>query len=386
MNEREDIKAYLDGELTPEQSAVVERLLAEDPDAAAEAESFRAISQSLAALARSHQPVGLDVAVDRIVRRRMPLWPVLGTCAAVVLLGLVGPRVAGDFLPFSAAEVAAPVPLSGPAEEAPVFAERLRQDHEAESAARAAVTESLKTTRPEAGSGLPRVPDATPPVLNARREVIRNGDLAVKVKDASNALAELLRSTEALGGFVESSSLIVNQEKPVATARLRVPSERFEAAVSMIRGLGTVERESVTGEDVTAQVADYDARARVLANEEQALIEMLRATRDPASKLEVRRRLTTVRAELESFNSQLKALRNLSSLSTIAVELKQDLGAGDGLAAEDWLGKTTAVALSVLTAVGKVVAQGLVFLVVLSPLWVPLAFALRWYQRRQARP
>lgn len=231
-----------------------------------------------------------------------------------------------------------------------------------------------------------KAPDSSPPVLNAQRDVIRNADVSVTVQNASSALAELLRSTEALGGYFEQSSLTVDQENPVANATLRVPSERFEAAVSMVRGLGTVLRENISGQDVTAQIVDYGARARVLANEEQSLIAMLREARSTGAILEIRQRLGQVRAELESYNSQLKSLQNLSSLSTITVELRQDLNAGSELAPEDWFGKTMAVAVSSLSAVTKIVVQGLIYVVVLAPVWIPLALLGRWAMKRQTKP
>lgn len=395
MNEREDIKAYLDGELTPEQAALVERLLAEDPSAANEAEQFRQIGESVRALARAHQPRGLDHAVAKVARPRRLLFPVAGAVAAVVLLGIVGPKITGNGLvPAADAGVAAtPAPDSedSATESLRDGSSLTKEDkREAPNSSRAAPSgEEAMAGIPASDSqpGRPfKAPDSSPPVLNAQRDVIRNADVSVTVQNASSALAELLRSTEALGGYFEQSSLTVDQENPVANATLRVPSERFEAAVSMVRGLGTVLRENISGQDVTAQIVDYGARARVLANEEQSLIAMLREARSTGAILEIRQRLGQVRAELESYNSQLKSLQNLSSLSTITVELRQDLNAGSELAPEDWFGKTMAVAVSSLSAVTKIVVQGLIYVVVLAPVWIPLALLGRWAMKRQTKP
>ncbi|MCC6403724.1 MAG: DUF4349 domain-containing protein [Fimbriimonadaceae bacterium] len=398
MNAREDIKAYLDGELTPDQAAVVERLLASDSDAQAEAQKFREIGESLRSLARGSAARGLEETIARVTKPKRVLWPVAGAVAAVALLGILGPKLTGqpEFFGESGGSLSVSRIFSKESSAEPSMADKITAQSVLERAG-SVETKSRSPLPSNANSDKERAelrssvtgngrPDEPPPILGGQRDIIRNADLAVNVKDAPSALAELLRSTEALGGYFENSNLVVDQERPVATATLRIPSERFEAAVSMIRGLGSILRVNIAGQDVTAQIVDYGARARVLANEEQSLISMLRSARSTGAILEIRQRLAQVRAQLESYNDQLKTLQELSSLSTISVELRQDLKAGDGMDPEDWFGKTMAVAVSALASVAKVVVQGLVYVVILSPIWLPVALIGRWYARRQPKP
>lgn len=399
MNPREDIKAFLDGELTPDQAAVVERLLADDGEAQAEAQKFREIGESLRSLARASAPRGLEETIARVTKPKRVLWPVAGAVAAVALLGILGPQLTGQPRTFGESGGLQSQNQVRPKES--VSAQAIEERSRARSAGLSSSPTTSFTPDTKARREIPSMAnkaelrssvqgtartDEPPPILGGERDVIRNADLSVNVKDAPSALAELLRSTEALGGYFENSNLVVDREHPVATATLRIPSERFEAAVSMIRGLGTILRENIAGQDVTAQIVDHGARARVLANEEQSLISMLRNAKDTGAILEIRQRLAQVRAQLESYNDQLKTLQKLSSLSTISVELRQDLKAGDGIAPEDWFGKTMAVAVSALASVAKVVAQGLVYFVILSPIWLPVVLIGRWYAKRQPKP
>jgi len=70
--ENELLSAYLDGELTAEEQAQVERLLAADPEARQLVDELRALSASVKALPR--HPIGRDVSEEVIsrARRRMP--------------------------------------------------------------------------------------------------------------------------------------------------------------------------------------------------------------------------------------------------------------------------------------------------------------------------
>ena len=43
---------------------------------------------------------------------------------------------------------------------------------------------------------------------------------------------------------------------------LRIPAKRFDLAMDQLRALGTVKTDQVTGEDVTAEFIDLQARLR----------------------------------------------------------------------------------------------------------------------------
>jgi uncharacterized membrane protein YgcG len=79
MNLRDDLKAYLDGELAPERMAEMREAIDRDPALAQEAEELGRISQTLRAAAAQPASAGLEAtlrALEKAERReRKPWWP-----------------------------------------------------------------------------------------------------------------------------------------------------------------------------------------------------------------------------------------------------------------------------------------------------------------------
>jgi anti-sigma factor RsiW len=61
----EDLSAYIDGELSPERTQEIERLLVERPEVRAEVEALRAVSQQLGRLPRKLAPQEVGAVVRR---------------------------------------------------------------------------------------------------------------------------------------------------------------------------------------------------------------------------------------------------------------------------------------------------------------------------------
>jgi hypothetical protein len=122
------------------------------------------------------------------------------------------------------------------------------------------------------------------------------------------------------GGFVESSS---TQGAKVRSGRLtlRIPADRFEAALSEISGLGDIRLRSVTGRDVTSRFVDLAARIRNARAQEQVLLGILHTATTVSGTLQVQRTLSDVQLQIEELVGQQRSLQNRAALGTIQVEL-----------------------------------------------------------------
>ncbi len=165
---------------------------------------------------------------------------------------------------------------------------------------------------------------------------------------------------------------------------LRVEGGKVDALLRDLRGLGTVTWSSRTADDVTAQVADVDARvqsARASLNRVRLL--MGRAT-TLGDVVALEAELGKRQADLESLEAQQRALADQTALATVSVTLtsesapvpaQADTGFLAGLHA-GWSAFTAAL-VAALTVVGALAP----FLLVL----VPFGLLLWWLARRGAR-
>jgi chromosome segregation ATPase len=156
--------------------------------------------------------------------------------------------------------------------------------------------------------------------------IIRTAHLALKVEETERALAQIKSIATSLGGYVADSNIWRSDEKLQGTVTIRVPAESFDAAMEQITGLALeVERENLSGQDVTEEYTDLGARLRNLEATEKELLELLTEVREKTRKAEdvlaVHRELTSIRGEIEQVKGRMQYLERMTALATITVEL-----------------------------------------------------------------
>jgi len=122
------------------------------------------------------------------------------------------------------------------------------------------------------------------------------------------------------GGYVAASSAAtVDDRASEGTVTVRVPADQFENTRRELGALGKVQHQELSGQDVTAQIVDYDARIRSLQGQEQALSTLLSKARSVGEVLEVQGQLFNVRQQIEQLQAQRANLNAQAHLSTITL-------------------------------------------------------------------
>jgi Domain of unknown function (DUF4349) len=168
--------------------------------------------------------------------------------------------------------------------------------------------------------------DSSPVEVN--RKIIRNAEITLESTDPEEGLRKIASIAEARGGFVVTSE--VKQEgsaasgaAKTATVVARVPAAQFEAAIEEIRKAGSrILHEKRTGQDVTEEFIDLEARIRTKRALEAQFLEIMKQAQKVSEALEVQRQLADVRTEIEQLEGRRRFLENQSSLSTITVKIE----------------------------------------------------------------
>lgn len=160
------------------------------------------------------------------------------------------------------------------------------------------------------------------------RMLIWKALLIVEVNDVKEAAARATAVTEKAGGYVEQKSDSGEKDDKSAILTIRVPADKFKSAVAGLETLGTVTNRSVTGQDVTEQYVDVEARLKnkiVLRDRLQKLLDRADAVKDILS---IETELNRVQGDIDSMTAQLKALKGHVDYATITLSLqrKQVLG------------------------------------------------------------
>lgn len=159
------------------------------------------------------------------------------------------------------------------------------------------------------------------------RKVISTADISIKVDDAAAAIDEIIKITQAAGGFVSSSSVYDSyygeSDQKEGHATIRVPKDGFISVIGEIEALGEVGSKTISGRDVTEEYIDLSARLGNLERQEVRLLEILNMTTTVEEVLDVEWELGRVRGEIESMTGRLKYLDDKVDFSTITVQVSE---------------------------------------------------------------
>jgi hypothetical protein len=108
-------------------------------------------------------------------------------------------------------------------------------------------------------------------------------------------------------------------------ASLRIPEAEMVSAVGEIKGLGRLENESQSGEDVTRQHTDVAARLKTARETEERFRAILQQRTGKISDvLEVERSIARVRGEIESMEAEQKALEHRVDFASVEIQLSEE--------------------------------------------------------------
>ena len=153
---------------------------------------------------------------------------------------------------------------------------------------------------PAAQPALPNIPPAT-------SKVIKNANLEIRVKKGSfdREFGRATAVAEQFGGFVSHSSVTeTDRNISSGTLTVRVPSNQFQAALRRFQGLGKVTNEEQSGQDVTKEFVDLEARLRHAKTEEAFFLRLLDQSRSISDMIQVQSQLSAVQLRIEEIQGQ----------------------------------------------------------------------------------
>lgn len=160
------------------------------------------------------------------------------------------------------------------------------------------------------------------PTTDTERKIIQSASLSVEVENFQTSSDALIEIVERSNGFIANShSYVTGTGRKRGDITLRVPKDAFLTVIAEIEQLGTVESKYISGEDVTEEYIDLQARLNNSERQEKRLLEILEMAEDVEDVLDVERELERVRGEIERLTGRITYLENRVELATISVSL-----------------------------------------------------------------
>lgn len=161
----------------------------------------------------------------------------------------------------------------------------------------------------------------------AGQKLIKDVSMSVETKTFDDFINELTTQIGSLGGYVENSDVsggsyqYENYRSGYIVAR--IPAERLDGFVKIVKERGNVIRTSEQTTDVTLQYVDTESRLKALKIEQETLMTLLENATKMEDIIAIQSQLTQVRYEIESKESQIRTYDNLVNYSTVRIDITE---------------------------------------------------------------
>jgi hypothetical protein len=185
-------------------------------------------------------------------------------------------------------------------------------------------------------SGQPGSTDTTAPSYNSAvpaiqgPQVIRQAQLAINVNSGSfdAKLAAVRALVQLEQGFISGTDAQASPTSPNDQIRsgvisFMVPAAKFDDTIDQLSKLGKVQNEHISGNDVSAQYVDLQAR---LANEEaqrNAMLALLGRAQSVADIIAVQNQLGQITQQIEQLKGQIAYIEHNTTYSSVSVSVTE---------------------------------------------------------------
>lgn len=164
---------------------------------------------------------------------------------------------------------------------------------------------------------------------DVNRKLIKTVDMDVETKEFDAMLDSLDQQIAALGGYVEQMNTYNGsiysswRSARSASMTIRVPQDKLDTFLEAVTKIGNVIRRNDSVEDVTLKYVDLESHKEALQIEQERLLELLENAQSIEDIITLEQRLSTVRYQIESMESQLRTYDNLVSYSTVNLSIDE---------------------------------------------------------------
>lgn len=159
------------------------------------------------------------------------------------------------------------------------------------------------------------------------QKLVRKIYLEAETDNLDALLKQVDEKLAELNGYAENRQVYQYKGEHTRTRTaeltLRIPAENLDQFVTHVTGLSNVTSSTETAEDITLNYVATESRVKALQTEHDRLLELLAKAESMSDLLEIEKRLTEVRAQLEEVASRLKLYDNMVNYGTINLTLQE---------------------------------------------------------------
>lgn len=167
-------------------------------------------------------------------------------------------------------------------------------------------------------------PEGVEAVRPQDRKLITTVSIQAETREYDDFMLWLESRVAGASGYIEASDMYAYSERERSCElTIRVPEDKLNAFLQEMGESCNILQRSVTEEDVTLNYVDAESYRDALLVEQERLLELLEKAESLTDIMSIEDRLTTVRYQLQNYESTLRVYDNQINYSTVHLSLHE---------------------------------------------------------------
>ena len=173
--------------------------------------------------------------------------------------------------------------------------------------------------------------EVTEEVAATERKLIKNVSLDVETENYDSLIQTVESQVQQLGGYIESRYSNNRQygnpdyyaDNRYTSMTIRIPKEKLDTFLQTMGEESNIVSQSESVTDVTLQYVDLESHKKALVTEQDRLLELLEQAETVEDIMTIESRLSDVRYQIDSMESQLRTYDNQVDYSTVNLSIDE---------------------------------------------------------------
>ena len=154
--------------------------------------------------------------------------------------------------------------------------------------------------------------------VSSNRKLIKTVNLNAETYEFDELISTIEKRVAQLGGYMENASIHTKyNDLKYGDFVIRIPVNKVDAFVTEVSEVSNITGRDTAQKDVTLSYVDMESHKAALEAEEKSLLTLLENAASIEDIITLQSRLTEVRYQIESMESQLRTMDNLVEYATI---------------------------------------------------------------------
>ncbi len=165
-------------------------------------------------------------------------------------------------------------------------------------------------------------------IVKTAAMIAKTAYINVNVANLEAFHENITKKVDEYGGYFENAEIqnyeSEYQENRYSSYSIRIPADNLDKFMETVEGVSNITQKSVSSEDVSLDYVDTKAHISALETERDNLLRLQKDTGNVSDLIEIEDRLSSVQAELDSYNGRKRLLEGRVEYSAVNLRAKEE--------------------------------------------------------------